>query len=842
VALSELVDDRASPTTAPNSPYLVGLDGLRALAVVAVLLYHAGYHLAGGYLGVESFFVLSGFLITTLLVADQRRYGRIRLGAFWLRRARRLIPALIVMLVGTLLLSAVLLPSELRPLGADTLAALLYIMNWKLIVAQQSYFDALSRPSLIQHLWSLAIEEQFYLLWPLACAAGMRLLRPAGFLAAVLAAALASSLLMAALYNTGADMSRIYYGTDTRASALLIGAALALIWTQDRRQSLDRRWAAALERAGVLALVLVLASYAWLHEQHPLLYLGGFQLVTLATAIVIVATTAPGARLLPALLEARPLRWIGRRSYSLYLWHWPIFLLISLETVEPWSRWSADLLRIGLTVLLASASYRFVEQPVRTHGFIGAWALLRSTSPRALLQSVLKAWTLGPALCALLVVALSILPLAWQSTRVTSSQAAPAPAATTVPPTPQRSGVEPGQRALTAEPLSQAAPSPVSTQPGVPDVQAERPSQPAAPTPTPLPALSAALTDELQALLDDVVDDGFVPGVALSVGVPGYAPWSGASGLADRAQGRAMASDTPIRIASVSKMFTAVVVLQLVEEGRLTLDEPITTWLPDSVPSGRRITVRQLLQHTTGLYDYLEDRRLIGEMQRDIRYEWQPQDLVDYASRFPQRAIGRWDYSSTNYVVLGMLVERVTGQPLAQQIRQRIFDPLGMRHAVSLPHEPIPAMLAHGYSYENDLTSSSMSFAFATANLAMTSGDLERFGRALFSGELLRAETLDIMLGEFVSGRGHYDMPALEYGLGVMRNRLPIGSAANGDQRPAAANLVLGHIGGYGGFRSVLWYAPDSGVVIAIGLNQAQTDPNDLAAAILDRVLVGMGQ
>jgi CubicO group peptidase (beta-lactamase class C family) len=135
-----------------------------------------------------------------------------------------------------------------------------------------------------------------------------------------------------------------------------------------------------------------------------------------------------------------------------------------------------------------------------------------------------------------------------------------------------------------------------------------------------------------------------------------------------------------------------------------------------------------------------------------------------------------------------------------------------------------------------------MSFAFATANLAMTSSDLARFGRALFSEELLRAETRDIMLGQFVSGRGQYDMPALEYGLGVMRNRLPIGLAPNGDPRPDAANLVLGHIGGYGGFRSVLWYAPGSGVVIAIGLNQAQTDPNDLAAAVLDRVLVGMGQ
>lgn len=589
----------------------------------------------------------------------------------------------------------------------------------------------------------------------------------------------------------------------------------------------------------MLALALVLASYTWLHEQYPLLYFGGFLLVTLVTATVIAAATAPGARLLPALLEAPPLLWIGRRSYSLYLWHWPIFLLVSPELTGPAPRWSVDLLRIGLTTLLAAASYRFVEQPVRSHGFTGAWTLLRNTPPRALFQSVLMAWRSGPALCAALMVALGIVPIARQSVRTTASQANPTPAMAVA----QTGDAEPALPSGSAEPLAQATPRPVATQGGAPTRQRERTVQPpVVPSPTLLPPLDAALTGELQVLLDTFVDDGFVPGVVLSVSLPGYAPWSGASGFADRAQGRAMAPDTPVRIASVSKMFTAVVVLQLVEEGRLTLDEPLATWLPDSVPSGERITVRQLLQHSTGLYDYLEDRILIGEMQRDTSYVWQPQELVDYASRFPQGAVGRWDYSSTNYVVLGMLVERVTGQPLAQQVRQRIFEPLGMRHAAFLPQEPVPLMLAHGYSYENDLTSSSMSFAFATANLAMTTSDLEHFGRALFSEELLKAETRELMLGQFVSGRGQYGMPALEYGLGVMRNRLLLGSAANGDPRPASAYLVLGHIGGYGGFRSVLWYAPDSGAVIAIGLNQAQTDPNDLAAVVLDRVLASMGQ
>lgn len=830
--------------TQPANPsaiaYLPGLDGLRALAVLAVLLYHAGYPIVGGYLGVESFFVLSGFLITTLLVADWQRHGRVRLGVFWLRRARRLLPALALTLAGTLLLTLALQPGELRTLAADTLAALLYVMNWKLIIAQQGYFDAWSRPPLLQHLWSLAIEEQFYLLWPLLFVAGMRLLRPRGLLVATLVAALASGALMAVLYTGGGDLARIYYGTDTRASALLIGAALALLWTHERRQTTTLRHQNVFEAAGLLALVALLACYVWLHEHHELLYLGGFPLVALATAAVITVATSHSVRTLPALLEARPLLWIGRRSYSLYLWHWPIFLLVVPPASEPWQRLASDALRLGLTVLLAALSYRFVEQPVRTHGFGGAWALLRSTPPRAALRDALAARPFTPALGALLVVLLSAFPLAWQSSSVASSRptatalvaaAGSTPATLGASPTPQNRPLP------TAE--GRAAVLPPAGTTGTPEPG--RGVTPVAPTAIPLPSIDPELATSLQAALDDAVADGVVPGAVLSVSVPGHAVWSGASGIADQRTERAMAPDTPVRIASVSKMFTAVVVLQLVEEGRLALDEPVATWLPDTVPGGSRVTVRHLLQHTSGIYDYLEDRRLIGDMHRDPGYEWAPEELVNYAARFPQRAIGRWDYSSTNYVVLGMLVEKVTGEPLALQVRQRIFEPLGMQSAAFLPYDPAPAQLARGYSYENDLTGSSMSFGFATANLAMTAADLERFGRALFTEELLRAETREQML-RFVSGRGQYDMPALAYGMGVMRNRLAIGTAASGEQRPDNANLVLGHIGGYGGFRSALWYAPDSGVVIAVGLNQAQTDPNDLAAVALDQVLVSMGR
>ena len=219
-------------------PYVPGLDGLRALAVIAVLLYHAGPRWApGGFLGVEVFFVISGYLITSLLLAEWRQRGRIDLAAFWVGRARRLLPALYVLLVVTLAFAVLFLPEEVAGLRLDALAAVGYVTNWYLVLGQESYFEAVGRPSLLQHLWSLAIEEQFYLLWPLLFAAGMslgtrrwwrrRLLLAA--LAALVGAA-ASALLMTVLYGTGVEPSRLYYGTDTRATGLLVGAALAYVW------------------------------------------------------------------------------------------------------------------------------------------------------------------------------------------------------------------------------------------------------------------------------------------------------------------------------------------------------------------------------------------------------------------------------------------------------------------------------------------------------------------------------------------------------------------------------------------------------------------------------------
>ena len=276
-------------------PYIGGLDGLRALAVIAVLLFHAELfwspvRFAGGFLGVDVFFVLSGYLITSLLLAERGRGGGIDVRAFWLRRARRLLPAVVLLIIGLLVYAAIFLPDDVAGLRVDVLAAFAYVTNWYLIFDHQSYFESWGRPSLLQHLWSLAIEEQFYLLWPLLFAGGIRVLRPTGLLIALLAGAAASAVLMTVLYQNGADTSRIYYGTDTRAMALLLGSALAFVWTPERAQAAaGRARVLALDIAGLASLGVLIYFFIWLKDDNPFLYQGGFAATAVASAVVIAA-------------------------------------------------------------------------------------------------------------------------------------------------------------------------------------------------------------------------------------------------------------------------------------------------------------------------------------------------------------------------------------------------------------------------------------------------------------------------------------------------------------------------------------------------------------------------
>src|SRR5215210_4697866 len=398
---------RDGPTTTEGGarlPYMPGLDGLRALAVLAVLLYHADLGwIPGGFLGVEVFFVISGYLITALLLAEWQKRGHLDLKGFWLRRARRLLPALYVLLVVCMAYGVVFLPGEVAGLRGDALAALGYVTNWYLILGQESYFEAVGRPSLLQHLWSLAVEEQFYLIWPPVLALGLGVaatrLRYRRVLTLALAGAVAAAVAMALLYQPGVDPSRIYYGTDTRVTGLLCGAALAFLWlpgekrrpAESRHYRLElpgrgrfrRRWGwtvpLLLDIVGFGALGALIWFSLHLGEFQPFLYRGGFPLVGLATTATIMAVVNPYTFIGAHILGSAPLRWIGVRSYGINLWHWPVFMVTRPYLDVPLDGLPLFALRISTTVLLADLSYRYVETPIRRGALGRAWKRLRES-------------------------------------------------------------------------------------------------------------------------------------------------------------------------------------------------------------------------------------------------------------------------------------------------------------------------------------------------------------------------------------------------------------------------------------------------------------------------------
>jgi len=355
---------------APAAParriaYQPALDGLRALAILSVMLYHAQVSWPrGGYLGVDLFFVLSGYLITTLLLEEWGGRGAIDLKRFWSRRARRLLPALFLMLAGVAAYAALLAPpSGLARLRGDALATLLYVANWRFAFTHLSYFEQFGDSSPLTHMWSLGIEEQYYLLWPLALLAGLRLakgrLRP--LLAGTLLAALASALTMAALYRPGGDPSRLYYGTDTRAQALLLGGALAVVLALGEHRPLPR---AVVQAAGVAGLGGFLAMLLLVPDTARWLYLGGFTLAAAACGLTVVVAVQPGGWL-RRVFSTQPLPAIGRISYGLYLWHWPLFVAISPDRSHLHGG-SLVALRMAATFVAAVLSYQLVELPIRS--------------------------------------------------------------------------------------------------------------------------------------------------------------------------------------------------------------------------------------------------------------------------------------------------------------------------------------------------------------------------------------------------------------------------------------------------------------------------------------------
>jgi peptidoglycan/LPS O-acetylase OafA/YrhL len=354
-----------------DDSYLPGLDGLRAAAVLAVIAYHAGAPWArGGYLGVEVFFVVSGFLITRLLVNEAAANGRVSLAGFWTRRARRLLPALFTMLAAV---SAYLLAAhsgEVATFRGDLSAALAYVSNWFQIYGDHSYFAELGRPSPFRHLWSLAVEEQFYLLWPPILLGLAHLCRGRRQRVAVILVALAAAanIVMALKHDPSVAPDRVYLGTDMRASGLLLGAVTALVW-RPRALALRRTQVADVCSASA-ALLLIVACWR-LRSSSNLLYHGGFAVIDLATIALIVASTATGSWTAKA-MSWPPMVAVGKRSYGLYLWHWPVLALsrqgTDTQIAQPWL-W---FIRAGLTVVLSEACYRFVETPIR-RGALGRW-------------------------------------------------------------------------------------------------------------------------------------------------------------------------------------------------------------------------------------------------------------------------------------------------------------------------------------------------------------------------------------------------------------------------------------------------------------------------------------
>jgi peptidoglycan/LPS O-acetylase OafA/YrhL len=371
--------------------YMPGLDGLRAIAVLAVIAYHFGVGWApGGLLGVGVFFTLSGYLITDLLL-NQLDNGGIRLKAFWLARARRLLPALFLMLIVVAAWVTLIGPHQPADFRQAELSAVGYVNNWWLIFHDVSYFAQFEAPQPLNHLWSLSIEEQFYFLWPFLLLLGVRLIPEAAnkvhvrprLACVALALSFVSALLMIVLYKPGLDPSRVYYGTDTRAQELLIGAALAMIWPSRRlRTDIAPDARRIIDGAGVFGLAVVGLMIWQSGAYSSFLYRGGFLVLSFATALALTALAHPASRLAP-IVGCRPMRWIGERSYGIYLWHFPIIVLTTPDGAGP--SLVRNTLQLAAIIGVSALSWKYVENPIR-HG-----ALRRLRGPQVVTR---RGWAL----------------------------------------------------------------------------------------------------------------------------------------------------------------------------------------------------------------------------------------------------------------------------------------------------------------------------------------------------------------------------------------------------------------------------------------------------------------
>jgi peptidoglycan/LPS O-acetylase OafA/YrhL len=337
--------------------------------VLAVLAFHEQFGaLPGGFLGVDIFFVLSGYLITDLLVSQWDRRGTLDLRGFWARRARRLLPPLVVMLVIVTAAAAFLEPGQLDSLRHALIAAVTYSSNWWQALQHRSYFAQFGPPPPLQHLWSLAIEEQFYLIWPLILVVVLLATRSTRIRSAVAwTAAALSALAMTLIYVPGADPSRVYYGTDTHSSALLVGAALAVSLPLQRVRSASRENVRTADAAGFAGIAVLAWAMGHFSGNNSLLYPLGLLIAALAAGGLVIAAASGGA--VSWILGWAPLRWVGVRSYAIYLWHWPVIALMAVATGRQRQGFWLSVAETAMAIILAAASWRWIERPILRDGF-----------------------------------------------------------------------------------------------------------------------------------------------------------------------------------------------------------------------------------------------------------------------------------------------------------------------------------------------------------------------------------------------------------------------------------------------------------------------------------------
>ncbi len=358
--------------------HIPAIDGLRAVAVIAVMLYHLGFSwIPGGFLGVDLFFVISGYVITRLLLDSIQRSGGLDLRGFYLARIRRLLPALVFMVFSTALFISVWAPETVKRFVTDIPFVVSGSMNWALVYRHQDYFEAIGRPPLLQHTWSLAVESQFYLLWPLILLLVLKQFGKNKIPSAALAIAGFSGIALLVLSmrmdaSNAQSVSHVYFGTDTHSIGLFLGAALAVSWIpQNLTIHIEKRAQDFIDAIGVFGLLGLLACFLFITESDATLYRLAFPLAGIFGCAIIMSLVHPASRFAP-MLSSKPILWIGQRSYAIYLWHWIVFQLTRPSVDLAGSVWALYALRILVVFALADISLRWVELPIRSD-VVGAW-------------------------------------------------------------------------------------------------------------------------------------------------------------------------------------------------------------------------------------------------------------------------------------------------------------------------------------------------------------------------------------------------------------------------------------------------------------------------------------